>query len=229
MKKGKKLAAVLLIAVLTLVLTGCKFRLSIDVSCKSNGSGTVGYVYAMDEELYKVVSSDSSEYEDYQKMVINGDNYYGKTESVAFRSFSELERMMTTEDEDGLKFFKSFQADKKGISGIPNPSFFTTGLIADMIDNGVIIEMPLTFTMQDKVKSTNGTLSDDGHTVTYRMRDLPESISIEVRHIPWILIGAAALAVVVIVIAVASASRKKAKAATAANDLPSDQGFDWGP
>lgn len=184
----KRLFCLFLAVFCLLMLSGCSMILDVNTSIKRNGSGTITYLTGVDKELYENLTElDNSIADEMEELSYNGKTIYGVVLSADFSSTEKLEHLLT--DVDALNaalpglgaevpLFDSVSVSPKAVSGKVNDIFFTVAG-SEALDYGVEIIGCLSFTFAGPVKSANGIISEDRHTVTWDMNSMDKVLYAE--------------------------------------------------
>ncbi|MDD6213019.1 MAG: hypothetical protein PUB22_07775 [Clostridiales bacterium] len=192
MKNKKKIAMTLSAGILAIALTGCSYYSGYDSIINKKGSGTFSITSGLDKASFnglveaEVITKKEAKaaMNSMDKMKYDGKTIYYATKSTKFSSPSKLEAILTDEEafaaafpssedtdisEDGGTVFTYVHVSNNTFYGYPNIGEDNNETLKEMEEEmDLTIYTDFSFTFPTKVKQTNGTVSEDGKTVTWK-------------------------------------------------------------
>jgi len=217
----KKVLNLMLIMILMLVvLTGC---VNIDYTVKVNkdGSGDITYIYGIKKEALESMELSADDLMNEMKEEVEDSEYtietYNTDTEVGFKATKHIENVttdlsleeafgeiyITDSEENAMKIEK-----KSGKTKYSQNARLDLTSMEDMSYFGITMKYSITLPVKVNAEDTNGTVSEDGKTITWKLKTGEvNEISFEATSgnvLIWIICGivagGAVIAVVVVVI-----------------------------
>ena len=206
----------LMLMAIAFAVSGCKIVYRFDTEITDKG-GSFGMVMAMDEQLYEMMGqmgeSDAMALEMLEKIMIDDSEYYGYRIDKKLSSHEEMEKLLCSPLEtselanafgsDGIMtgtIFSDVKVNAQEFRGTlsDNMKEFFGDALEEMASYNVGIEGHFSVSFPRKISDTNGELSKDGKSVTWKMQDVldKEIYAVAPKSSAWWmwLLAAAALA-----------------------------------
>lgn len=218
MRKLTKKTLVLLTATIMLaMLTGCEMIGIYDIVINKNGTSTVYSDVIMDEELAQMFSDDGTT-DDLEEVERGKKTYYssGEGETEKFKTIDDLIEYL--EDENG---WEDVKITTRSFEATINTKDQTNELLdgeytsSDLSDNDIDVSIEFSVTFPYKVTDTNGDLSDDEKTVTWKVESDDDEITMKAECkspiLSYILIAVGVIALTAIITAIGIVVLKNVK------------------